>query len=190
MFLVGESTPGSSVTNFALSDSESSDDPGDEADIYEVDPSSTDGARVARAARAARRAGIKSPNENGNQFGYFEENIMTSRIVHRPRFLVCGKRGMGQSTHISPALLHSMEHIPVHSLDLPVLFGCLSKTAEEACAQVSGQKGIFSNIVRPDGLVQATDLSLRGFSLLTSHNFRLLVFFSSRLSFPCRCFQF
>jgi hypothetical protein len=120
-----------------VSDSESSDDAGDEADIYEVDPNSSEGAREARAARAARRAGIKpSAIGTGNHFHYFDENTMTSKLVHRPRFLVCGKRGMGQSTHVSPAILHSMEHIPVHCLDLPALFGVASKTAEEACAQV------------------------------------------------------
>lgn len=123
------------MSNFAVSDSESSDDAGEEADIYEVDPNSSEGAREARAARAARRAGIKTP-ETGNHYHYFAENTMTSKLVHRPRFLVCGKQGMGQSTHVSPAILHSMEHIPVHCLDLPALFGCASKTAEEACAQV------------------------------------------------------
>ena len=125
------------MNNFAVSDSESSDDAGDEADIYEIDPNSSEGAREARAARAARRAGIKTPTiGTGNHFHYFAENTMKSKLVHRPRFLVCGKRGMGQSTHVSPAILHSMEHIPVHCLDLPALFGCASKTAEEACSQV------------------------------------------------------
>jgi hypothetical protein len=120
-----------------VSDSESSDDAGDEADIYEIDPNSSEGAREARAARAARRAGMKfSTIGTGDRFHYFAENTMTSKLVHRPRFLVCGKRGMGQSIHVSPAILHSMEHIPVHCLDLPALFGCASKTAEEACAQV------------------------------------------------------
>lgn len=123
------------MNSLAVSDSESSDDAGDEADIYEIDPSSFEAAREARDARAARRAGIKTSG-TANRFHYFDENPITSKLVHRPRFLVCGQRGMGQSTHVSPALLHSMEHIPVHCLDLPALFGCASKTAEEACAQV------------------------------------------------------
>lgn len=118
-------------------DSESSDDDDDDADIYEIDPTSSEGAREARAARAARRAGVKlSASGTSKHFHYFTNNSMTSKHVHRPRFLVCGERGMGQSTHVSQALLHSMEHIPVHCLDLPALFGCSSKTAEEACAQV------------------------------------------------------
>ncbi len=56
--------------------------------------------------------------------------------TYRPRFLICGGQGMGQSTHIAPALLHAMEHMTVHCLDLPALYGVTSKTPEEACSQV------------------------------------------------------
>ena len=133
---VAESSTGSSVNARPWSDSESSDD-GDDADIYEMDPNSTEGARVARAARAARRSGLKTSSGTEGHFQCFSENSGTTyKLVHRPRYLVCGKQGMGQSTYLSPAILHCMEHLPVHCLDLPALFGCASKTPEEACAQV------------------------------------------------------
>lgn len=56
--------------------------------------------------------------------------------MYRPRMLICGEKGMGQSAHLAPALLHTMEHMTVYCLDLPALFGVASKTPEEACAQV------------------------------------------------------
>lgn len=56
--------------------------------------------------------------------------------IYRPRMLICGEKGMGQSAHLAPALLHTVEHMTVYCLDLPALFGVASKTPEEACAQV------------------------------------------------------
>lgn len=56
--------------------------------------------------------------------------------IYRPRMLICGEKGMGQSSHLAPSLLHTMEHMTVYCLDLPALFGVASKTPEEACAQV------------------------------------------------------
>lgn len=56
--------------------------------------------------------------------------------IYRPRMLICGEKGMGQSAHLAPALLHTMEHMTVYCLDLPALFGVASKTPEEACAQL------------------------------------------------------
>ncbi|XP_030838700.1 ATPase family AAA domain-containing protein 2 isoform X2 [Strongylocentrotus purpuratus] len=56
--------------------------------------------------------------------------------AHRPRFLITGQPGMGQTSHLGPALLHHMERLPVHCLDLPALYACSAKTPEESCAQV------------------------------------------------------
>lgn len=55
---------------------------------------------------------------------------------HRPRLILCGEEGMGQSTHLAPALLHALEDMPVKILDLPALFATSTKTPEEACTQV------------------------------------------------------
>ena len=40
--------------------------------------------------------------------------------VQRPRLLVCGQEGAGQS-HLGPALLYALEGLPVHALGLPSL---------------------------------------------------------------------
>ena len=56
--------------------------------------------------------------------------------TYRPRLIICGEEGMGQSTHLAPALLHALEDIPVKILDLPGLYATSTKTPEEACTQV------------------------------------------------------
>lgn len=56
--------------------------------------------------------------------------------VYRPRLIVCGSTNMGQTDHIGPGLLHALEGLSVHCLDLSALFSVSTKTPEEACAQV------------------------------------------------------
>ncbi|XP_039271932.2 ATPase family AAA domain-containing protein 2B-like isoform X1 [Styela clava] len=56
--------------------------------------------------------------------------------VHRPRFLICGDSSSGHSSHLTPALLHDMEGIPIHCIDLPALYGVSVRSPEESCAQV------------------------------------------------------
>ncbi len=70
---------------------------------------------------------------------------------HRPRVLVCGDPGMGQTRHLGPALLHALEEIPVKVLDLSALFAVSTKTPEEACAQV----GVSMYIVAATSLLQS-----------------------------------
>ena len=60
-------------------------------------------------------------------------------MTHRPRLLLSGQEGQGQSTHIGPAILHNLERLPVHTLDLPALYAVSAKTPEESCAQVSNK---------------------------------------------------
>ena len=43
---------------------------------------------------------------------------------------------MGHTDHLTPALLHACEDIPVKLLDLAVLLGSISQSPEEACIQV------------------------------------------------------
>ena len=45
---------------------------------------------------------------------------MPHQQVQRPRLLVCGQEGAGQS-HLGPALLYALEGLPVHALGLPSL---------------------------------------------------------------------
>ena len=44
--------------------------------------------------------------------------------------------GGGQSDHIAPALLHTLEEFPLKTLDLNTLFGSSVRLPEEACTQV------------------------------------------------------
>ncbi|KAL8581462.1 hypothetical protein ACOMHN_004347 [Nucella lapillus] len=57
-------------------------------------------------------------------------------LVFRPRILVSGESGEGQSVHLAPAALHLMEHLPVHTLNSATLFAASAKMPEEACAHV------------------------------------------------------
>jgi len=60
----------------------------------------------------------------------------TIPLSNHPRLVLCGPKGMGQTTHLGPALLHTLEDFPVKILDLPVLFASSTKTPEESCTQV------------------------------------------------------
>ena len=56
--------------------------------------------------------------------------------VYRPRLIICGNTYMGQTDHVGPGLLHALEGMSIHCLDLSALFSVSTKTPEEACAQV------------------------------------------------------
>uniref|UniRef100_A0A8C4TLB3 ATPase family AAA domain-containing protein 2 n=1 Tax=Erpetoichthys calabaricus TaxID=27687 RepID=A0A8C4TLB3_ERPCA len=54
----------------------------------------------------------------------------------RPRLLLAGDSGSGQSAHLGPAVLHVLEAFPSYSLDIAYLYGTSTTTPEEACTQV------------------------------------------------------
>ena len=56
--------------------------------------------------------------------------------LHKPRLLLCGQEGCGQSSHLAPALLHLLEELPLKTLDLPTVLGSSASTPEETCVQV------------------------------------------------------
>lgn len=58
-------------------------------------------------------------------------------IVSRPRLLIYGDVDLGHSSHLTPAVLHCMERLPIHLLDIPTLYSNSAKTPEEACSQVN-----------------------------------------------------
>lgn len=60
--------------------------------------------------------------------------------AYRPRLLLAGAPGSGQSSHLAPALLHHLDKLPVHRLDLPTLYSVSAKTPEESCAQVKRKR--------------------------------------------------
>lgn len=118
-----------------LSDEEASSDDDLGPPIFESLPGSSRGERYMR--RAQQLSGNPEVVE-AQHSSFFNSTNGPARglLTYRPRFLICGEQGMGQSTHIAPALLHAMEHMTVYCLDLPALYGVTSKTPEEACSQV------------------------------------------------------
>ena len=71
----------------------------------------------------------------------FESSLITSHphslpTLHRPRLLLCGAPGGGQSSHLGPAVLHTLEEIPVKVVDLSVVMGTSSCSSEEALVQI------------------------------------------------------
>uniref|UniRef100_A0A665VI40 ATPase family AAA domain-containing protein 2 n=1 Tax=Echeneis naucrates TaxID=173247 RepID=A0A665VI40_ECHNA len=66
----------------------------------------------------------------------FDHLTFFSPTAYRPRLLLAGASGSGQSSHLAPALLHHLDKLPVHRLDLPTLYSVSVKTPEESCAQV------------------------------------------------------
>lgn len=74
--------------------------------------------------------------QTAGPFLNFERSACLHPMSYRPRLLLAGRPGSGQSTHLAPALLHKLEKFTVHTLDLPVLFGISATSPEESCAQI------------------------------------------------------
>ncbi|XP_056619709.1 ATPase family AAA domain-containing protein 2B isoform X2 [Triplophysa dalaica] len=82
-----------------------------------------------------------SPNKMASStshkpFLHFTTSAYQQPTSYRPRLLLTGSQGAGQSTHLAPAVLHHLEKFTVHRLDLPTLYSVSAKTPEESCAQV------------------------------------------------------
>lgn len=122
-------------TAAVLSDEEASSDDDLGPPIFESLPGSSRSERYMR--RLQQFSGNPETSENHCSSFFSSLNGPARGLsTYRPRFLICGRQGMGQSTHVAPALLHTMEHLTVYCLDLPALYGVTSKTPEEACSQV------------------------------------------------------
>uniref|UniRef100_I3K931 ATPase family AAA domain-containing protein 2 n=1 Tax=Oreochromis niloticus TaxID=8128 RepID=I3K931_ORENI len=83
----------------------------------------------------AKGPSISKPSKNKN-FLHFFRSAVKQPTSHRPRIMLAGRPGAGQTSHLAPAILHALERFTVHSLDSAVLFGVSSTSPEEACAQV------------------------------------------------------
>ncbi|XP_069024768.1 ATPase family AAA domain-containing protein 2-like isoform X1 [Embiotoca jacksoni] len=75
-------------------------------------------------------------NSKSKNFLHFASSAVKQPTSHRPRMLLAGRPGAGQTSHLAPAILHSLERFTVHSLDSAVLFGASCTSPEEACAQL------------------------------------------------------
>ncbi|KAK5615379.1 hypothetical protein CRENBAI_002181, partial [Crenichthys baileyi] len=110
--------------NHLLEEDQYSDDNEDgSASIYEVQPS------------ASPKSPLSSPAMH-RPFLHFSSSALQQPTAYRPRLLLAGAPGSGQSSHLAPALLHHLDKLPVHRLDLPTLYSVSAKTPEESCAQV------------------------------------------------------
>eukprot|EP00066_Takifugu_rubripes_P014421 XP_011603687.1 PREDICTED: ATPase family AAA domain-containing protein 2 isoform X2 [Takifugu rubripes] len=66
----------------------------------------------------------------------FSRSVLSEPTSCRPRLLLEGRPGSGQSSHLAPAVLHALEKFTLYTLDLAVLFGSSGTIPEENCAQV------------------------------------------------------
>ncbi|XP_064412420.1 ATPase family AAA domain-containing protein 2B [Latimeria chalumnae] len=79
----------------------------------------------------------KQPSSSAHKpFLHFTTSACHHPTSYRPRLLLSGDKGSGQSSQLAPAVLHSMEKFSVHRLDLPALYSVSARTPEESCTQV------------------------------------------------------
>uniref|UniRef100_G3PFL0 ATPase family AAA domain-containing protein 2 n=1 Tax=Gasterosteus aculeatus aculeatus TaxID=481459 RepID=G3PFL0_GASAC len=111
--------------NQLLEDDLYSDDDNEErsASIYEAPPT------------GSPKTPLCSPPTH-RPFLHFSSSALQRPTAYRPRLMLAGPPGSGQSSHVAPALLHHLDKLPVHRLDLPTLYSVSAKTPEESCAQV------------------------------------------------------
>ncbi|XP_078611325.1 ATPase family AAA domain-containing protein 2-like isoform X2 [Branchiostoma floridae x Branchiostoma japonicum] len=74
--------------------------------------------------------------DDSGRFLNFALSACHRAATHRPRLLITGQPGMGQTAHLAPAVVHHLESLPVYTMDLPALYAVSVKTPEESCAQI------------------------------------------------------
>lgn len=82
----------------------------------------------------ASQSHLKTPAAKG--LLNLNRSVLSHPTSYRPRLLLEGRPGSGQSSHLAPALLHSLEKFTVYTLDMAVLFGASATAPEETCAQI------------------------------------------------------
>uniref|UniRef100_A0A4W6ECT4 ATPase family AAA domain-containing protein 2 n=1 Tax=Lates calcarifer TaxID=8187 RepID=A0A4W6ECT4_LATCA len=63
-------------------------------------------------------------------------SVLSQPTSYRPRLLLEGRPGSGQSSYLAPAVLHALEKFTVYTLDMAILFGASATAPEETCAQI------------------------------------------------------
>ncbi|XP_035534518.1 ATPase family AAA domain-containing protein 2B isoform X1 [Morone saxatilis] len=107
-----------------------------EEDLYSDDDNEEGSASIYEVQPAASPKSQLSSSATHRPFLHFSFSALQHPTAYRPRLLLVGAPGSGQSSHLAPALLHHLDKLPVHCLDLPTLFSVSAKTPEESCAQV------------------------------------------------------
>ncbi|XP_008277854.1 ATPase family AAA domain-containing protein 2B, partial [Stegastes partitus] len=107
-----------------------------EEDFYSDDDNEDGSASIYEVQPAASPKSHLSSSAMHRPFLHFSSSALQQPTAYRPRLLLAGAPGSGQSSHLAPALLHHLDKLPVHRLDLPILYSVSAKTPEESCAQV------------------------------------------------------
>uniref|UniRef100_A0A3Q1GKD3 ATPase family AAA domain-containing protein 2 n=1 Tax=Acanthochromis polyacanthus TaxID=80966 RepID=A0A3Q1GKD3_9TELE len=107
-----------------------------EEDFYSDDDNEDGSASIYEVQPAASPKSHLSSSAMHRPFLHFSSSALQQPTAYRPRLLLAGAPGSGQSSHLAPALLHHLDKLPVHRLDLPTLYSVSAKTPEESCAQV------------------------------------------------------
>ncbi|KAM4029276.1 ATPase family AAA domain-containing protein 2 isoform 1-T1 [Anomaloglossus baeobatrachus] len=79
---------------------------------------------------------IPNSQKENRPFLHLSVNANQQPTSYRPRMLLSGCPGLGQGTHLAPAVIHVLEKFTVYTLDLAVLFGVSVMSPEENCAQL------------------------------------------------------
>ncbi|XP_033920398.1 ATPase family AAA domain-containing protein 2 isoform X2 [Melopsittacus undulatus] len=77
----------------------------------------------------------KTPGKQPEGFLNFGRNVYYQPTSCRPRLLLVGEPGYGQTSHLAPAVIHALEKFPVYTLDLCMLLASIT-SPEETCAQL------------------------------------------------------
>ncbi|XP_071378344.1 ATPase family AAA domain-containing protein 2B [Centroberyx affinis] len=107
-----------------------------EEDLYSDEDNEEGSASIYDVQPAASPKTQLSSSATHRPFLHFSTSALQQPTAYRPRLLLAGAPGSGQSSHLAPALLHHLDKLPVHRLDLPTLYSVSAKTPEESCAQV------------------------------------------------------
>uniref|UniRef100_A0A674MIX8 ATPase family AAA domain-containing protein 2 n=1 Tax=Takifugu rubripes TaxID=31033 RepID=A0A674MIX8_TAKRU len=107
-----------------------------EEDLYSDDDNEEVSASIFESQTVASPESQLSSSAAHRPFLHFTSSVLRQPIAYRPRLLLAGPPGSGQTSHLAPALLHHLDKLPVHRLDLPTLYSISAKTPEESCAQV------------------------------------------------------
>uniref|UniRef100_A0A8C4I719 ATPase family AAA domain-containing protein 2 n=1 Tax=Dicentrarchus labrax TaxID=13489 RepID=A0A8C4I719_DICLA len=105
-------------------------------DLYSDDDNEEGSSSIYEVQPAASPKSQLSSSAMHRPFLHFSFSALQHPTAYRPRLLLAGAPGSGQSSHLAPALLHHLDKLPVHRLDLPTLYSVSAKTPEESCAQV------------------------------------------------------
>ena len=110
-------------------------DTNDHETILEREESGAESILISETSQDCQEQGVPLASP-ATRFLMLSTNPHTTPLPYNPRLILCGLKGMGQTSHLGPALLHALEDLPIKTLDLSALFASSTKTPEEACLQV------------------------------------------------------